>query len=408
MTCLSAADYDPLLPVVQADPYPYYSILRREAPVTFVESLQAYAVSRHADVRRVINDSGTFSSRAMRDLVSRPRAYAAEANQLDAEERDSFPVSLIGIDGDEHARLRQIVSRAFTPKWISEIEQQIRAIADELLHPLIGHESFDLQAGFAVPLPTMVIAEMLGFPSEHRDEFRRWSEDMVRAVFEPIDDAQQAQVVRSGEQMAAWLDSVIKVRGKRPGDDLVSVLMQAETASGALTPEELQVFVFTLLVAGSITTAYLIGSAVQLLATDSTLVDRLASGHGMREFVEETIRFEAPTQMMFRTAMADSELSGQRIPTGSTIMALIGSANRDGQVFHDADQFVPGRERGAEHLTFGHGIHHCLGAALARLETTTALEELLKHVPRIDVVDKVEYVSSLVFRGPTRLVLQAG
>ena len=254
---------------MQPDPYPFYAALRADAPVAYVESLQAYAVSRHADVRRVMHDHETFSSEAMAALVSRPAEYAAELRS----DASMLPVSIVGADGDTHTRLRLIVNRAFTPKRIGMIEDDVRRVARGFVDALVAGESGDVQAGLAVPLPTIVIAAMLGVPAERRDDFRRWSEDMVRGVFEPLDGAGQAQVSQSGDEMGELLDEVIAARSQRyAGDDMISLLLRAEAGQGALTHDEMKVFVFTLLVAGSITTAYLIGTTAQMLADDPELL----------------------------------------------------------------------------------------------------------------------------------------
>jgi cytochrome P450 len=203
--------------------------------------------------------------------------------------------------------------------------------------------------------------------------------------------------------MGEYLAAIIDERGDGRGDDMISVLLDAEPAGGALTPPELEVFVFTLLVAGSITTAYLIGRAAQLLAADPAL---LASTRADRSriptLIEETLRYDTPVQLMFRTATADVDIADTTIPSRSTVIALLGSANRDPLIFNDPDRFDPTRGS-TEHLSFGHGVHFCLGAALARLEARVALEELLAQTAVLAPVGDSERVASIVFRGPTRL-----
>jgi cytochrome P450 len=397
MTSHTSLAYDPLAEAVQRDPYPFYAALRADAPVAYVESLQAYAVSRHADVRRVMHDHETFSSEAMAALVSRPGEYAAESRS----DASVLPVSIVGADGDAHTRLRSIVNRAFTPKRIGVIEDDIRRVARDLVDALVAGESGDVQSGLAVPLPTIVIATMLGIPPERRDDFRRWSEDMVRAVFEPLDVADQVRVSQSGDEMGDFLDEVIATRSHGSGDDMISLLLRAEAGQSALTRDEMKVFVFTLLVAGSITTAYLIGTTAQLLAGDPELLTRARDG-AISALVEETLRFDTPVQLMFRTATTAVEIASTTIPRGATVLALLGSANRDATVFAEPDRFDPDRDA-TEHLSFGHGVHFCLGAALARLEARVALEELVARAPRFSRAGEVERVSSIVFRGPTRL-----
>jgi cytochrome P450 len=400
--------FDPFDAEVQASPYRAYARLRRDAPVHYVASLDAFAVSRHADVRRVMHDHRTFSSEAMAALVARPVEYSAAAHPDETGPEDPAGMSIVGTDGDTHTRLRTIVNRGFTPRRMAEQEREIRTIAQSFVEPFVARGGGDLQPALAVPFPTAVIASLLGVDADRRDEFRRWSEHMVLAVFEPTTPAQQAEIVESGRMMGEWLDDVVARRSGADGDDLISVLLRAEMDGGALTIDEMRGFVFTLLVAGSITTAYLIGSAVVALAEDPSLMARARSRpDDIGKIVEETLRHETPVQMMFRTATEPVEISDVAIPAGATVLPLIGSANRDETVFADPDRFDPDRATG-EHLGFGHGVHFCLGAALARLEARVAIEELLAQAPRLELVGEVAQMTSLVFRGPTAVPVSLG
>jgi cytochrome P450 len=315
-------------------------------------------------------------------------------------------VSIIGTDGDTHSRLRHIVNRGFTPRRIAELEPMVRRIVREFLDELAASESGDLQSDFAVPFPTVVIAELLGVDPGRRNEFRRWSEHMVFAVFEQADERQQREIAASAEAMMDWLDGEIAERASHAGSDLLSVLLSAELEGGALSHDELKAFVATLLVAGSITTAYLIGNGILALLDDPTALDAArANASLIPALVEETLRYDAPTQMMFRTATADIEIAGTTIPEGATVAPLLGSANRDESVFPDPDRFDLSR-RNLDHLAFGHGVHFCLGAALARIESRVAFEELFARASGFELNGDVERVSSLVFRGPTRLPIR--
>jgi cytochrome P450 len=398
--------YDPFSTEVQSNPYPSYGRLRRESPVHYVESLDAFAVSRHADVRRVMHDHRTFSSEAMAALVARPFEYstaeAPDGSQFDGE----GTISIVGTDGDTHTRLRTIVNRGFTPRRMAAQERDIRSIARAFVEQLVGAGGGDLQSMFAIPFPTAVIASLLGIDPERRDEFRHWSEQMVLGVFEPTTPEQQAEIARSGEQMGQWLDELVEERAGTRGDDLVSVLLRAEMEGGALTSDEMRVFVVTLLVAGSITTAYLIGSAVVAMAADASLLAQARNDNAViARIAEETLRYEAPVQLMFRTATTPVEVAGVAIPQGATVLALIGSANRDEEVFVNPDRFDPDRGNVGEHIGFGHGVHFCLGAALARIEARIAIEELLAVAPRLEITGDVKQMTSLVFRGPTAVPL---
>jgi cytochrome P450 len=404
MTGTRPTGYDPLSPTVQADPYPVYAELRRLEPVSYVDSLDAYAVSRFSDVSRVMHDHRTFSSQAMAALVARPVELTA-GNDPDGRD-EPFGMSIIGTDGDIHARLRLIVNRGFTPRRVEALEREIRAIATSFVDDFAARGGGDFQSAVAEPFPTAVIASLLGVDPDQRDEFRRWSEHMVLAVFEPDSAEQQTDIARSSEQMGRWLDEVIEVRSRTMSDDLISVLLRAELDGGALTPEEMRTFVFTLLVAGSITTAYLIGRAVIELLHDPAL---LARATHETEFIpgviEETLRYDAPVQMMFRTATAPVQVADTEIPEGATVVALIGSANRDELAFPEPDRFDPARSS-RDHLTFGHGAHFCLGAALARLEARVLIEQLVARAGHLERMGEIEHVTSLVFRGPTNVPLR--
>jgi cytochrome P450 len=257
-----------------------------------------------------------------------------------------------------------------------------------------------------VPFPTVVIATMLGVEADERDAFRQWSELMVRGVFEPTTTIEQRDIARAGEEMGAWLDRVIADREGTDSDDLISVLLRATNEDRALTHDEARVFVSTLLVAGSFTTAYLIGNAATALLADPDLLAWVSeSPNVISGVVEESLRHDTPVQMMFRTATGDVEIAGFLIPAGATVVALLGSANRDPRVFADPDRFDA--TRGAtEHVSFGYGVHFCLGAALARLEATVALQELVARASRLEPAGAIERTSSLVFRGPARLPLR--
>jgi cytochrome P450 len=397
--------YDPFSLEVQADPYPSYARLRRESPVHYVESLDAFAVSRHADVRRVMHDHHSFSSEAMAALVARPVDYAREAAADGSQFEDYGQVSIVGTDGDTHTRLRTIVNRGFTPRRMAEQEGDIRRVARAFVEQLVAAGGGNLQSILAIPFPTAVIASLLGVDADRRAEFRRWSEHMVLGVFEPTTPEQQGEIARSGEQMGEWLDQIIEERAGTRNDDLVSVLLRAEMEGGALTSDEMRVFVITLLVAGSITTAYLIGSAVVEMARHPTLLARARSDANIvARIVEETLRYETPVQLMFRTATTPVEIAGVTIPQGATVLPIIGSANRDENVFTDPDAFDPDRDTG-DHIAFGHGVHFCLGAALARLEARIAIEELLAVAPDLVITGEVAQMTSLVFRGPTAVPL---
>jgi cytochrome P450 len=386
--------YDPFDPEVQADPYPSYRWLRDVEPVHLTAS-GFWVVSRFDDVRTALRDADRFSSAAMAALLQGPRAYSSSP--------DAPGVSLIGSDGEEHRRLRSIVNRGFTPRVVNGLEPSVRALAARLASDIRERGRTDLIADIAAPVPPTVIAGMLGIDPDRQDDFRRWSDALMLAVFEQPDNAQGAHIASCMQELGEYLDVVIAERGARPGDDLVSTLIRAEADEGRLDRSELETFVVTLLVAGTVTTTHLVGNALLALLRDpETLARVVAEPSAIPAVVEETMRYDSPVQLLPRATTADVEVDGTRIPAGSIVLLVFGAANRDDRVFEHPDRFDPWRPS-REHLAFGHGPHFCLGAALARLEARVMLEELLSATGVLEADGEVERISSFVFRGCSRL-----
>jgi cytochrome P450 len=395
--------YDPLDPDVVADPYPYYAELRRNAPVYRVPSHGFWVVSRYADLIGVLRRPDLFTSAAMAAAVTRPTQFTTEREQ-DWEPEEA--ISIVGTDGERHTRMRNVVNRGFTPGRIGALAPRVGEIARELAAPLIEAGECEFLRDFAVPLPVIVIAEMLGVDPERRADFKRWSDAGMSAVFEPIEGEQQAREVGAAiEEMSDYFDGVIEERRRRPGPDLISTLIRAEEEQGRLTPMEVKTFVFTLLVAGSVTTTYLLANAwVALLAHPDQLAAVSADPALVPGLVEETLRYEPPVFQMLRTAARDAEVAGVTIPAGATVAALFAAANRDETVFPEPDRFDLNRHP-KDHLSFGHGVHFCLGAALARLEARISFETWLPRVREVALLEPPAWIRSLVFRGPQRLRL---
>ena len=242
------------------DPYPSYAALRREAPVYQVPSLGVLAVSRHADVVAVLRSPELFSSAAMAAAVRKPADLAPGVGQGEAP--DPTAMSIIGADPPGHTRLRSIVSRAFTPRRIADLEPRVREIARDLLARFVPRGECDLVADYAVPLPVGVIAELLGIDRERHADFKRWSDAAMRAVFDSPSPEEAEQLGQALVEMNDYVEQTIAARHSRPGDDLIGTLLRAESEEGALTADEVRLFVFTLLVAGNVTTTHLIGNAM--------------------------------------------------------------------------------------------------------------------------------------------------
>ena len=382
---MAAELYDPYRHDAHDDPYPIYQLLRDEEPAYWNAERRFWALSRFADVWDAVHDPDTFSS-------ARGIVIGSDATEL-------LPM-MIMTDPPRHDRLRSLVSRAFTPKRVAAMEQRIRAVADELIDGF-GEHGCDLIADFAGPLPTVVIAEMLGVPAEDREEFKRWSNDLSRTS--PGTGADMRPAIEAGARLAAYFAEVVEQRRRRPGADLVSALVDAEIDGARLSHDELLGFCVLLLVAGNETTTNLIGNAAVHIARDRAVADALRTEPSrLAEAVEECLRFDSPVQGLARTLTRDVERHGRSMHEGQKVLLLFGSANRDPREFAEPDRLDVGR-RIDRHLAFGHGVHYCLGAALARLEARVGFERLLARVPAWELTCPVTWIHAGPIRGPVSL-----
>ncbi len=375
-TTASSFVYDSSTSEFQQDLWDVYRTLRDDYPVYFDPAKNQYVLSRFEDVWRAVNDAETFSS-----LV---------------DEAQNFLPQMIYMDPPRHTRLRALVSRAFTPKRVAEIEEIVRATTNELLDQIAERGRCELQHDYAAVVPSVVIARMIGVPDEHVDAFRSWTESFLE-IQGPKDylDALQKCYELFGELLAE--------RRRRPTDDLMSALLAAEVDGQRLTEEELLGFCFLLILAGNDTTSSLIGNGVVLLACDpaqrAMLEDDPSRWPGA---VEEFNRIESPVQALPRTTRRDTSFHGTMIPAGSRVMLIWGAANHDEREFPDPERLDVTRTI-TRHLAFGHGIHHCLGANLARLEARIALEAWHARFPEYDLDGQPRRITSIWARAFSRI-----
>ena len=388
-------EFNPLSASVRDNPYPYYACLRRHAPVYHVEALDCWAISRYEDVVRVLKDPQTFSS------ASLLTALLGDLNPL-----PGVPF-MIGSDPPVHTRLRKLVNRAFTPRAVAEMEPRIRAITKELIEGLAGGDEFDLVRELSTPLPVIVIAEMLGVEPERRRDFKRWSDDLVAAATGFVMGEQRNRIARSMSEFRSYFEQAIETRRGHPGNDLVSALIRAEEESQALSEREILAMTILLLIAGNETTTNLLGNAIlALLDHPDEMAKVRARPELIPNLVEETLRYDAPVQGLFRQTTRAVELAGRHLPAGTRIMQLYASANRDERVFSEPDRFDVTRDASA-HVAFGLGIHFCLGANLARLEARIVLEEIFRSFAGLERKEThVERIDSFALRGPKSLPLR--
>lgn len=391
--------YRPLAPEFVADPYPLYRRLRERDPIHRSIFANQVVVSRYADVDRILRDHRNFGS-DFRKAASSEGALAT---------LKKVTASMLTLDPPDHTRLRGLVNRAFTPRQVAKMEDYIRATAHTLLDKVGEAREFDLIKAFAVPLPTIVIARMIGVPERDLERFKVWSDDLARALEPFLSREEQEKVYRADEQFAAYFTGIIEQRRREPRDDLVSRLVEAEDAGDKLTAEETWVMLRLLLAAGNETTTNLIGNGVHALLRHP---DQLALLREWPELVpsavEELLRYDGPVQLDMRVALRDMELGGLAVSKGTLITLLIGSANHDPERFPEPEVLDITR---SDHpnISFGRGIHHCLGAPLARLEGRIALEVLLERLPRLDFGTRPpKYRPSIVLRGLEHLDVRVG
>jgi cytochrome P450 len=382
---------------VRADPYPVYAWLRNEQPVARVEPGGIYAVSRYEDVVSVLRNPQAFSSKALHALVTPPWLPPTPAL--------STPIMM---DPPEHTRIRTLMSRAFEPRVIAQLESRIRAIVrEDLVDRLGAHEQVDVVTEYSGPLPMRVIVDMLGMDPALLAQFKRWGDALV--AVSPVTPPAHHDAIRTAiAEMEGHFRTVIADRRRNPGGDLVSYLVQHEAGTGlALSDEELIGCLALILIAGFETTINLISQSLRVLAARPEDFAALrASPALIPGFVEEVLRYEPPVHGTLRFATGDTVIAGAEIPAGSMVLALLGAALRDERRFSDPERFDMRREPGRS-LAFGHGIHFCLGAMLGRLEARVALEEIVKRYDRVTAAPgEITWNHQLTVRGPLALPLR--
>jgi len=367
----SAVYYDPYKPEITANPYPVFKRLRDEAPLYYNEEFDFYAVSRYEDVERGLKDQATFSS-----------ARGAILEVIKANP-DFPPGLLIFSDPPSHTQYRTLLQRMFTPKRMTALENRVREISAQCLDPFVGKDGFDFIADFGAQMPMRIIGALLGIPEQDYATVRESVDARMRT------DSGKPMTVEFGN-IGEGFEPYVDWRLKNPSDDVITELMTTDFVDEQgvkrrLTRDEVLTLVNVLAGAGNETTNRLIGWSGKVLAEHPDQRRQLVENPALiPQAIEEILRFEPPAPHMSRYVTRDIELHGRKVPEGSVMMFLTGSANRDDRRFGNGDVFDIHRER-RSHLTFGGGIHTCVGAVLARLEGRIALEEILKRFPTWEV-----------------------
>ncbi|GAA3822636.1 cytochrome P450 [Nocardioides panacisoli] len=395
--------FDPFAPGYTDDPYPEYARLRASG-AAHEHPLGFWVLSHHEDVSALLRGSLSVEERnvggALADL---------NAEMYGEREERSGGLSMLDRDPPVHTRLRKLVSKAFTPRSIAALEPEIVSLVDELLDRMSG--PVDLVEALAFPLPFAVISQMMGLPdSADHARMRELTGTLVRSLEPVVDPQVAAEIMAADEELSALARGLIAWKRANPGEDLMTALIRAEDDGDVLDDDELVAQVVLLYVAGHETTVNLIANGALALLHHPDQAAMLREQPDLAgNAVEELLRYDSPVQFSRRITLAPYEVDGRTIPQGSFVMAGLGAANRDeAQWGPDADQLRIDRPEPRSHLSFGAGVHHCLGAALARLEGRIAIQRLVERFPRLALDGDVEWNGRINLRGPNTLPVTTG
>jgi cytochrome P450 len=394
--------FDPFDPLWASDPFPLYANLRERAPI-HRNDLGFWVVARHADCLAVLRDR-----RASSDSLNVAVERMPEGFRTPIAEDDPIATAMLEMrpflfrDPPDHTRLRGLVSKAFTPKVVESLRLRTQQVVDELLEAAIELDQVDLLEEFAYPLPVRVICDLLGVPVEDQDRFKAWSNALARGLDPDFLLTPEVIAARSEAvlQFSQYFFELLAERRRVPGEDLLSRLVEAEDGGTVLSEAEMLSTCILLLVAGHETTVNLIAGGTLALLRHPDQFERFRTDPDVnRSGIEEMLRYVSPVQLTGRALTEDCEFGGVEFAAGDFAMLLIASGNHDPDQFEDPDRFDVTRTPN-NHLGFGFGIHHCLGAPLARMETQVALTSLVQRAPDLALaVDEVTYKSNVVLRG---------
>ncbi len=384
------------------DPHSDYAVLRGRAAVLRTYANRGWLVSCHAEVSELFRDARLSNYFGDNSFLRTTLETVSGRNEIPFLDHPS----LQQLDPPDHTRIRKLMSRGFLRRYIDSLTPTIEQIVDDLLDDIGNADTFDLIARIAKPLPAIVIAEMLGVPEEDRAKFEPWSEALL-GIAEIGDPELLVRGLDADAEMRAYMAALVETKKRAPGNDFISALIEAEEDGDKLTLDELYSSAVLLLVAGHETTTRLIGSAMWLLLNHpDQLQEALADADNMRRAIEETLRLEPPIQIAPRVVKEPFVYQGHHFSKNQLVLLSIASANRDERVYANPDAFDLHRQQHG-HLSFGHGIHLCLGIHLARQEAAIALTRIFERFPHLQLAqDAVEWQDSAMFRGLLRLELK--
>jgi cytochrome P450 len=388
--------YHPLSREIFEDPYPVYRQLRDQAPVYYCEEVGMWVVSRFEDVWNALRDHETYCSRF--------------GPAIENPDEDGRKYSIVSMDAPRHDRVRGILSRIFTPGRIAALEPDVRRIVCEYLDPLLPGTIVDAAVAIANPIPSEVIGLLLAVPAKDRTQLREWWDTFLAREEGRVEVPKAA--IEASRKISSYIQGLIEERRRDPGDDMISVICHGQHVASdgtrvALSDNDVLMFCNLMAAAGSETTVKLIGNALYALARHPVERDRIFSDSSLiAPAVDEALRYDTPSHYVARVTTRDVELHGVRIPQGSWVYLLLGSANRDEREFPDPDAFIADR-RPKRSVFFGSGRHICLGQFLARLELQVVLEEFARRFPKYRVIEGSERrVLTSTVRGLAHLELE--
>jgi cytochrome P450 len=391
-----SVDLDPRNPQFFQDPYPFYARMRAEAPVLKWEQYGYWCFATHAHVSALLRDR-RFGRQIMH-VATREELGLAPVPERLKPFYDFESHSLLELEPPVHTRLRSLINRAFIARQVDQLKPKITKLANDLIDQCESASEVDLLPGYATPIPVIVICELLGVPTDMADQLLTWSHDMVAMYMARRDKTVEWNAVTATIAFSSYIRNLIADRRKSPADDLISHLIRAKDEDGALSEDELVTTAILLLNAGHEATVHAIGNAVKMLLEQPALPSITGNA------VDEALRFDAPLHLFTRYALEDIEFAGIKLRKGEEIGLLLGSANRDEARFEMPDRFDPTRTNNA-HVSFGAGIHFCIGAPLARLEMQVALETLFTRLPRLRLKGEPRYRDSYHFHGLEKLTI---
>ena len=397
--------FNPFAPDFAPNPYPHYARMRELDPV-HESPIGVWMLFRYDDVLRVLRDPSL--SVEERNGIVPPAMVNAEREAL-AAGRSNGTRAMLNLDPPDHHRLRRLVAKVFTPRVVEDLRPQIQSLFDDLVRDAETRADgeLDVISDIAFPLPFSVISDLLGMPDgQDRLQLRTWSGDLVKTLDPIISDAEFAAALEASDQMTVYLREVIEWKRANPADDLLTALLAAEDAGDRLSEQELVDQVFLLFIAGHETTVNLIGNSTLALLRNRAQMELMAGDPALdANAIDEFLRYDPPVQDSRRITLTDIEIRGRTIPAHTFLLTSLASANRDADQFGPtADALDITRANAGTHVAFGGGFHHCLGAALARLEGQVAVGGLVRRYPRMELTaDELVYNGRFVLRGLTAL-----